>query len=218
MSFKPLTKEYLLKRGSCCNNGCKNCPYKIKQKMELKTVMRPEHGKVGLRELSNDIKNYFNTDNLLFVEVGSYMGESAEVFAQELPNAIIYCIDPWKGNYDEKDAASHADYTEVEHQFDLRTGNYKNIKKLKGFSTDFNTSCDVVYIDGIHTYEGVKEDILHWKLQLNTVKSVICGHDYYTDEEFLKIHTHISGVKQAIDELLGKPDKTYSDGSWIKYL
>jgi hypothetical protein len=84
--------------------------------------------------------------------------------------------------------------------------------------TDFNTSCDVVYIDGIHTYEGVKEDILHWKPQLNTVKSVICGHDYYTDEEFLKIHTHISGVKQAIDELLGKPDKTYSDGSWIKYL
>ena len=23
----PLTREFLLKRGSCCKNGCKNCPY-----------------------------------------------------------------------------------------------------------------------------------------------------------------------------------------------
>ncbi|MFW6219250.1 MAG: DUF5522 domain-containing protein [bacterium] len=23
-----LSKEYLLKRGFCCNNGCYNCPYK----------------------------------------------------------------------------------------------------------------------------------------------------------------------------------------------
>lgn len=28
MAFQPLSKEYLLKRGYCCNNGCKNCPYK----------------------------------------------------------------------------------------------------------------------------------------------------------------------------------------------
>jgi hypothetical protein len=24
---KPLTREFLLDRGFCCNNGCKNCPY-----------------------------------------------------------------------------------------------------------------------------------------------------------------------------------------------
>ena len=64
----------------------------------------------------------------------------------------------------------------------------------------------------------IKKDILHWKPQLNAVKSVICGHDYYTDEEFLKIHPHIAGVKKAVDELLGKPDKNYSDGSWVKWL
>lgn len=28
--YKPLTKEFLLKRGYCCHNGCKNCPYKDK--------------------------------------------------------------------------------------------------------------------------------------------------------------------------------------------
>lgn len=24
---KPLSREFLLKRGYCCNNGCLNCPY-----------------------------------------------------------------------------------------------------------------------------------------------------------------------------------------------
>ena len=25
--IKPLSREILLERGNCCNNGCKNCPY-----------------------------------------------------------------------------------------------------------------------------------------------------------------------------------------------
>ncbi len=25
--MKPLSREFLLKRGFCCKNGCKNCPY-----------------------------------------------------------------------------------------------------------------------------------------------------------------------------------------------
>ena len=26
--YRVFTAEYLLKRGICCNNGCKHCPYK----------------------------------------------------------------------------------------------------------------------------------------------------------------------------------------------
>ena len=26
--IEPLSKELLLERGHCCDNGCKNCPYK----------------------------------------------------------------------------------------------------------------------------------------------------------------------------------------------
>ncbi len=25
--FRIMSKEYLIKRGYCCGNGCKNCPY-----------------------------------------------------------------------------------------------------------------------------------------------------------------------------------------------
>ncbi|MEO5966702.1 MAG: DUF5522 domain-containing protein [Ferruginibacter sp.] len=29
-SFEPLSAEYLLDRGYCCGNGCKNCPFNYK--------------------------------------------------------------------------------------------------------------------------------------------------------------------------------------------
>ena len=28
--IEPLSREFLLNRGYCCNNGCLNCPYKTK--------------------------------------------------------------------------------------------------------------------------------------------------------------------------------------------
>jgi len=32
---QPLSREFLLKRGFCCHNGCKNCPYKMNNTVEL---------------------------------------------------------------------------------------------------------------------------------------------------------------------------------------
>ena len=32
--MEPLSREFLLKRGHCCDNGCKNCPYKEKKNMK----------------------------------------------------------------------------------------------------------------------------------------------------------------------------------------
>ena len=41
---QPLSREFLLNRGFCCNNGCINCPYKMKgtkTKQDLiETVMK----------------------------------------------------------------------------------------------------------------------------------------------------------------------------------
>ena len=35
MKNKPLSREFLLKRGFCCGNGCLNCPYKMNNTVEL---------------------------------------------------------------------------------------------------------------------------------------------------------------------------------------
>ena len=32
IKFKVFTEKFLLERGYCCHNACKNCPYKKKKK------------------------------------------------------------------------------------------------------------------------------------------------------------------------------------------
>ena len=174
--------------------------------------MRPFDSETELRKMCSDLREIIG-DEPVIVELGSYMGESSLIFSQEFPKGKIYCIDSWEGGFDDSDSASHADYTDVEEQFDLRMELMSNVEKIKGYSTDFSIKCDMVYIDACHKYECVKNDILHWA---PLVKKVISGHDYYTNDFFVQQHPHIKGVKIAIDEVLGHPNNLYNDGSWFK--
>jgi len=61
---KPLTKEFLLSRGKCCNNGCKNCPY-IKEEKISDGIMKEIE---NLKEEDKIIK-YSGTQWLTLAEV-----------------------------------------------------------------------------------------------------------------------------------------------------
>lgn len=181
---------------------------------KLKTVMRPPISEIPLREFCNEVRKHIG-DTPVIVELGSYMGESSLIFAQEFPNGRIICVDSWVGGFDETDSCSDVDYVDIENQFDLRMNMVNNIEKIKGLSNSVKIECDLVYIDACHKYECVKNDIIHW---LPLTSKIISGHDYCVDEDFLKKHKHIEGVRIAIDEMLGKPDKTFKDMSWYKIL
>ncbi len=183
----------------------------FKSEKELKVIMRPPDSEMVLRRFCNDIKEIIG-ESPTIVELGSYMGESSIIFAEEFPNGNIICIDSWENGFDDDDLTSFADYEDVEEQFDLRLMSNKNITKIKGYSTDYSIECDLVYIDACHKYECVINDINHW---LPLTKQIISGHDYNTDD-FISIHPHIAGVKIAVKELLGEPDNIYGDGSWFK--
>jgi len=186
--------------------------YNMEQKI-LKQVMRPKgtHLENELRRFCREAKEIIG-DSPTIVELGSYMGESSLIFAEEFPNGKIYCVDSWEGGFDNSDTCSGDDYNDVENQFNIRTSLVNNITKIKGLSTSVGFECDLVYIDACHKYECVKNDIIHWS---PFVKKVISGHDYYEDIDFCNRHPHIKGVKIAIEEMLGLPDKQYTDGSWL---
>lgn len=40
--FVVLTRSYLLKRGFCCKNGCKNCPYSQEKVSEVSKISEGE--------------------------------------------------------------------------------------------------------------------------------------------------------------------------------
>ena len=165
----------------------------------------------GLIDLISNVKN----DSINMIEVGSYAGESADIFASQEKVKGIWCIDPWLSGYDDGDEASHTDFNEVEAAFDkVMMKHSPKIHKFKGTLQQF---CDVhkddivpdlVYIDANHTYEGCRTDI---ETALNAWKHphYLAGHDYTDGWQ---------GVVQAVDEKFGAPTMTFSDSSWMVYL
>lgn len=117
------------------------------------------------------------------VEVGVAYGENAKEVFEQWPDVSLILID----NYSEEP--------------DRRAG---MLKLLKGRRAQFLLESsvvaaeklsprqfDFVYLDGDHTYEGVKADLAAW-YPLVRSGGVFGGHDYD--------NTLVPGVKQAVDE------------------
>ena len=171
-------------------------------------VMRSRKGLYGLQQLLD----YIKVEDLVMVEIGCFTGESTEVFCSSDKVKMLYAVDPWESGYDTNDTASEVDMKQVEKEFDDRLSEFSNYEKIKLTGLDASqkfddNSLDVVYIDGCHTYECVKEDITTW---LPKVKKggYLCGHDYFRP----RLNKH---VKTAVDSLLGEPDQVFVDGSWV---
>jgi predicted O-methyltransferase YrrM len=161
----------------------------------------------GLQNMIDSLPHH-----LTMVEIGSYAGTSAEMFLRSGKVDHLSCVDAWTTGYDDNDVASSSDMDAAEKEFDAKVSPYRNITKLKMWSQDAaakfeDGSLDLVYIDGEHTYEGVKRDI---ELFLPKIKpgGIISGHDYYRYDW--------ACVVDAVDEMLGKPEEIFVDTSWIR--
>jgi len=94
----------------------------------------------------------------------------------------------------------------IYNKFLERTKTFTNIVNIRLKSDeailDFKKEFDFVYIDGLHTYEQVKKDIINYYNIIND-DGFIGGHDY-------------NYVKNAINDTIKNVDYTFSDSSWIK--
>jgi hypothetical protein len=173
-------------------------------------IMRDEVYTNGLLELIDYIKKYIDTKQLSMIEIGSYAGESTELFAKNFKEVIS--IDPFINDYDLNDVTcTFMKLEDVYYKFNERISKYDNIKHIRKTSDDAINDlneyiCQFVYIDGLHTYEQVKKDIFNYKKLINP-NGFIGGHDY---------HPNWSGIIKGIDEIFGNPDLTFKDTSWIK--
>ena len=151
--------------------------------------------------------------SMVMIEVGSYRGESAQIFLGTNRFSRIYCIDPWKMYYDANDGAAFTDMAVVEQDFDQRVGGDDRVVKVKGTIDTFleqypDVKIDFAYVDGCHTYEAVKHD-LQRILSTCPPRVAVGGHDY-ADSPW-------EGVKRAIQECVGDPDAIFPDTSWVKH-
>ena len=173
--------------------------------------MRDTTGTNGLLDLIKELGD--NSDKTM-IEIGSFVGESTVLFAQSFKEVIA--IDPFLADYDPQDPTSYLfEFKNVYETYLDRTGDHQNIQTIVSTSNDAldqlkGLKFDFIYIDGLHTYDGVKTDIQNY-LPLVKEGGVIGGHDYTNQIP------HLVGVYEAVNEMFGKPDKVFGDNSWIKY-
>ena len=168
---------------------------------------------IGRKSLLSLIESLPSEGPMIMIEIGSYRGESAQIFLSTNRFSRIYCIDPWKMYYDANDGAAFTDMAAVERDFDERVGGDKRVIKVKGTIDTFleqypDIKIDFAYVDGCHTYDAVKHD-LQCILSSCPPRVAVAGHDY-ADKLW-------EGVNRAIEECIGKPDKVFPDTSWCKY-
>ena len=144
------------------------------------------------------------SDGSHFVEIGSWKGMSAAFMAVEIINSEkqikFDCIDIWS------DTAYLSEGQDLLGQ-ELMNKFLENIAPVRHVinpirkdsylaANDYaDHSVDFVFIDGDHSYEGCKKDILAWlpKMKKN---SVLAGHDYAWHEP----------VKRAVADVFGPGD------------
>ena len=114
-----------------------------------------------------------------YVEIGSYLGASSCYIAAGIKksgNGYLYCIDTWKN-----DGMSEERGFDTFNQFKMNTSKYAElIMPLRDTSQEiaksFSKKVDFLFIDGDHTYEGVKSDVDNWIPKLND-KATVIFHD-----------------------------------------
>lgn len=137
-------------------------------------------------------------DNRLIAEIGSYVGASACCFGAALETKQeaqdgrkIFCIDTWHND------AMTEGFRDTWGEFSNNTDCYEEfIVPVRGLSTDVleqiknhASSLDLLFIDGDHSYEGVKADWDAYKALLREGSTVVF-HDIGWAE----------GVKRVVKE------------------
>lgn len=139
------------------------------------------------------------SDGAKFIEIGSWLGQSAAYMATEITNSNkkidFYCVDLWENNEEYKN-----ENVVIENKF--YDTFLKNIEPVKDFIKPIKSASldavnhfedeyfDFIFIDAAHDYENVKKDIESWfpKIKKN---GIFAGHDY--------VNTH-DGVIKAVNE------------------
>jgi hypothetical protein len=177
--------------------------------------MRPRTGDYakhnqGLHDFCEMLSLHFMGECNYMVEVGCWKGESALIFADYVGDVL--CIDNWACPLPEDCGYSMED---VYQAFLMNTRHRPSIRHIRLASLDAaplfeDGSRDCVYIDASHIYSNVKADILAWRSKVRK-GGVIAGHDYHESV------CH-GDVMRAVNEVFGKPDRTFQDNTWMIYV
>lgn len=154
------------------------------------------------------LQHYCDTlSNPTILEIGVFRGEFLDYLVHNCTYGSIHAVDLFEGVTCSGDSdGNNVVYYDVGKSYLELLEKYTNtptIQLYRSHSIDFlqkqeDNTYDIIYIDGEHSYNGVKHDLLH---SFRTIKNggYIMGHDYEMNMKKAK-NVYNFGVKQAVDE------------------
>lgn len=158
----------------------------------------------------------------VFVEIGSYLGRSTAYVAERIKWRLapieFHVVDTWRGSANEPAmretlARFNDDLYDQWQQNMSRAGVLPYViphrmTSLEAAATFHDGSVDWVYIDGDHSYESVKADILAWRPKVRRASKAhhggtLSGHDIDRPD-----------VRRAVEEVFRGRWRRWQ-GSWI---
>lgn len=132
------------------------------------------------------------------LEIGCDIGDTTQFLLDSNPDCILTGIDPYS-NYIDWNGNNLNEREIVYEKFSSRLSGYSNrFNLMREYSDDaasklLDESFDLIFIDGLHTYEQLTKDCANFYSKLK-VGGIFAGHDYNA----------ISGVRKAADEFAAK--------------
>lgn len=166
--------------------------------------MRPNEDLIqGLHDWCKAIPDIYRTQ---IIEVGSWAGESALIFAEYFVEVV--CIDDWKAPVPEGEGYTIEDvYRAFLDRVSTRVNiHWMRVPSFDGAKMYSDCSVPVVYLDAMHDEESVHKNILEWLPKVEK-GGYIGGHDY---------GEYFPGVARAVHKFF-PPDRvmTFRDCSWL---
>lgn len=201
ISKKPILEEILRRWSQSCGEIPIQCVGMSRN--ELPTIM-------------NDLGYHYGA------EIGVLRGAYSRLICDSIPDVKLVCVDPWvpyrewaKGNL---------------HNMNKMEGHFIRAKRrLRGFHVTFiremsmdavrnipDKSLDFVYIDGLHEFDPVMLDLLHWGDKVRS-GGMIAGHDYsepaWHNGVMLAVDTYTKAHNIDKWYITDEKDKSYF---WVK--
>lgn len=168
--------------------------------MAIKQISKSRDG------LLDQIKSELS-DIAIAVEIGTWRGEYALNMINILKPVAFFAVDPYRifPGMVSAPGSEYNNQTDLDNlannvQQKLEEAGGKLIRELScDASLEFaNEGLDVVYVDGDHTYEGVKTDIECWWPKVRP-GGILCGDDYVKSTTGKGFDY---GVIEAVDEFV----------------
>ena len=145
----------------------------------------------GRRELLGDL--FKELGYTIGAEIGVERGIFSATLCQKNPNLHLKCVDPWEPYFYYTQTSEET--VRVKYEEAKRTLAPYNVEIVRKTSMDAvkefkDGSLDFVYIDGLHDFDNVMLDLIHWGPKVRP-GGIISGHDYCAG--------YMVGVVPAVD-------------------